>query len=257
MWRLTCALLAVVAVTSVRAESVSPRSGDELVSTVLSRCGGMECVKEYVLVYLDNVLGLQTDARSAQNIDNAIYKRVARVLETQEFRMRVPEVLAESTDIVYNPYSGLDVITNENESRGLLKKKLLLPFLLLFKLKTKLLMPIFVLLTSLKAFKALILSKLAIVLVLGFIIYQLVGKSGMPMPMMTMAPAEPPMPLYGAPVPGPSTPPTSSYEPGWEPNTGGPYSRVWTASNNDAQNMAYSAYYPGPSTSTGSSTSRP
>jgi len=79
------------------------------------------------------------------------------------------------------------------------------------------------------------------------------------MPMMTMspAPAEPPMSLYGAPAPGPSTAPPSSYEPGWEPNTGGPYSRVWSGSN-DAQNMAYSAYYPGSSsTSSGSSTTRP
>lgn len=68
------------------------------------------------------------------------------------------------------------------------------------------------------------------------------------MPMMSMAPAEPPASLYGAPMP-PSTP--SSYEPQWEPNQGGPYQRVWTGSN-DAQNMAYSAYYPG-----SSSTSRP
>lgn len=65
----------------------------------------------------------------------------------------------------------------------------------------------------------------------------------MPLPMMSMAPAEPPAPLYGVPT-GPSTP--SSYEASWEPNHGGPYQRVWTGSN-DAQNMAYSAYYPAPS----------
>ncbi|KAF7279537.1 DUF1676 domain-containing protein Osi20 [Rhynchophorus ferrugineus] len=255
MWRITCAVL-VIATVAI-AERATPRSGGELVDSVLSRCGDMRCVKENVLEYLDNVLGLQTDARSAKDIDAAIFKRAARVLQTQEFRMKVPSVIAEGTDIVYNPDSGLDIVTDENESRGILKKKLLFPILLLLKLKMKLLTPILLALTSLKALKALILSKLAILLVLGFIIYQLCAKSGMPMPMMTMAPAEPPMTAYGAPAPGPSTAPPSSYEPGWEPNTGGPYARVWTASN-DAQNLAYSAYYPGSSSSSsGSSTSRP
>ncbi|CAG9760737.1 unnamed protein product [Ceutorhynchus assimilis] len=256
MWKLTCAILVVIA--AVGAEKITPRTGDDLVSSVMNTCSDMGCVKEHVLEYLDNVLGIQSEARSLQNIDNAIYKRAARVLETQEFRVKVPQAIAENTEIVYNPKSGLDIATDENESRGILKKKLLLPFLILFKLKTKLLMPIFVFLASLKAFKALILSKLAIVLVLGFIIYQLCAKSGMPMPMMTMAPAEPPASLYGAPAPGPSTAPPSSYEPGWEPNTGGPYARVWTApSNNEAQNLAYSAYYPGSSGSSSASTSRP
>lgn len=59
-----------------------------------------------------------------------------------------------------------------------MKKKLLFPLLLLFKLKMKLLMPIFVALIGLKATKALILSKLAILIVLGFIVYQFLGKSG-------------------------------------------------------------------------------
>lgn len=123
-------------------------------------------------------------------------------------------------------------------------------------------MPIFVALIGLKATKALILSKLAILIVIGFIAYQFLGKSGklgtlivlkkkytdyfisgMPMPMMSMAPAEPPAPLYGPPS-APSTP--SSYEPSWDSHNGGPYQRVWTGSN-DAQSMAYSAYYPGSS----------
>lgn len=122
-----------------------------------------------------------------------------------------------------------------------MKKKLLLPVLLLLKLKLKALMPIFVALIGLKSLKALILSKLAIAIVLGFIVYQFIGKSGMPMPMLSMAPAEPPAPLYGAPPPSPAPP--SSYEPSWEPNQGGPYSRVWTNANeNNAQNLAYSAY---------------
>lgn len=64
-------------------------------------------------------------------------------------------------------------------ARGLLlKKKLLLPILLLLKLKLKALMPIFVALIGLKALKALILSKLAIAIVIGFVAYQLFSKSG-------------------------------------------------------------------------------
>jgi hypothetical protein len=63
-------------------------------------------------------------------------------------------------------------------ARGLLKKKLLLPVLLLLKLKMKALMPIFVALIGIKALKALVLSKLAIVLVVGFIVLQLVKKGG-------------------------------------------------------------------------------
>lgn len=77
----------------------------------------------------------------------------------------------------------------------------------------------------------------------------------MPMPLTMMpAPAEPPAPLYG--VPNASTAPPSSYEPGWEPNQGGPYQRVWSVSNTDPQSLAYSAYYPGTSSSS-SSTSGP
>jgi hypothetical protein len=202
-----------------------------------------------------------------QNVDAAIFKRAAKVFKTHEIKVKLPEMIFDKTEIVYNPKSGLDVATTDSEcksidghrsgvpnqcfaARGLLKKKLLLPILLLLKLKMKALMPIFVAIIGLKSLKALILSKLAILIVLGFIAYQLLGKSGMPMP-ISMAPAEPPASMYGP----PSTPPPSSYEPGWEPNQGGPYSRVWTSnSDNTAQNLAYSAYYPGASSS---STSRP
>lgn len=60
----------------------------------------------------------------------------------------------------------------------MLKKKLLLPILLLLKLKLKALMPILVAIIGIKSLKALILSKLAIVLVVGFIAYQFLAKSG-------------------------------------------------------------------------------
>ncbi|KAG5893946.1 hypothetical protein JTB14_009693 [Gonioctena quinquepunctata] len=251
MWRF---LLTVVALAAYANGQNTPRSGDELVSTVLDNCIDMGCVKQNVLGYLDNVLDIKSDVRNAKNIDASIFKRAARVLQTNEFKFKIPEAIMEQTEIVYNPKSGLDIVSHETEgeSRGLgLKKKLLFPVLLLLKLKMKLLMPLFVALIGLKATKALILSKLAILIVLGFIVYQFLGKSGMPM-MMSMAPAEPPASLYGAPAP--STAPPSSYEPGWEPNQGGPYQRVWSG-NNDPQSLAYSSYYPG--TSAGSTTSRP
>lgn len=70
-----------------------------------------------------------------------------------------------------------------SQARGLLKKKLLLPFLVLLKLKMKALMPIFVALIGLKAMKALILSKLALIVVVGFVAMQFLKKGGMPAPM--------------------------------------------------------------------------
>lgn len=74
------------------------------------------------------------------------------------------------------------------------------------------------------------------------------------MPVMTPA-TEPPAPVYGAPAASTTAP--DSYQPSWEPS--GPYSRVWSpsVSNNDAQSMAYSAYYPGTSSSASSTTTRP
>ena len=117
-----------------------------------------------------------------------------------------------------------------------LKKKLLLPALLLLKLKLKAILPIVVKLIAIKALKALILSKLAITLVLGFIGYQLFQKKSA----MAMAPVEP------------STAAPSTYDPSnWDnPNAGGPYARVWEPA---AHQMAYSAYYPSSVSSSSSS----
>lgn len=101
-------------------------------------------------------------------------------------------------------------------------------------------MPIFVAIIGVKALKALVLSKLAILLVAGFLIMQLCKKTGMPMPTMPMTVEPAPPTAYGAPAAtGPSTP-ASSYDPSWDPNasSGGPYSRVW-----DPHQMAYSGYY--------------
>ncbi|KAG8243150.1 Protein of unknown function (DUF1676) [Homalodisca vitripennis] len=123
-------------------------------------------------------------------------------------------------------------------TRDMMKQKLLLPLLLLIKLKLKALTPILVALVGLKAMKALILSKISILLVIGFLAVQLFKKAGMMpmMPPMTMEPAAPP--AYGPPAPAAPAPPVtmSSYEPSWEP-AGGPYQRNW-----DTHQVVYSAY---------------
>lgn len=112
----------------------------------------------------------------------------------------------------------------------------------------KALMPLIVKIIGLKAIKALILSKIAIKLVLGFLFFNVIKKFlGMKMnmsPMMSMMPPEPLMPVYGAPIP--TT--TSSYEPnGWD-NQGGPYAR-WdspstSSSSYSSHNLAYNSYSP-------------
>uniref|UniRef100_A0A182MK03 Protein osiris 20 n=1 Tax=Anopheles culicifacies TaxID=139723 RepID=A0A182MK03_9DIPT len=236
-------------------EEERPRiaSSEELLSSIVNECfdgaSVMGCLKGKVLLYLDGMLGLrEEEARSFEdrNVDEVIFDRVGRVLATHEIRVQLPE----DTVVSYRADKGLDIdvlpagLATEAARGHLLKKKLLLPVLLLLKLKMKALMPIFLGLIGLKAMKALILSKLAITLVLGFLIAQLVKKSGlgMPMSMMPMMPA--PAAEYGAPVPASSTP-ASSYEPSsWE-SSSGPYSRVWEPSTSgSSHSLAYSSYYP-------------
>lgn len=124
------------------------------------------------------------------------------------------------------------------------------------KLKMKALMPIFVAIIGLKATKALILSKLAITLVLGFIIMQLVKKTGMGMP-MSMMPMMPAMTAdtYGTPS-TPATPDTSYGPSAWDSSaSGSSYSRIWEPQAS-SHNLAYNSYYPSSSSSvTGSAAS--
>lgn len=115
----------------------------------------------------------------------------------------------------------------------------------------KALMPIFVAIIGLKAMKALILSKLAITIVLGFLIAQLVKKTGLGMPMSMMpmmAGAQEPAMGYGPPT-TPATPDTSYGPAAWEPASG---SSSYTANRvswepsaaASSHNLAYSSYYP-------------
>ncbi|XP_061723593.1 uncharacterized protein LOC133529797 [Cydia pomonella] len=246
-------------------EVITPRlsTSEDLLDSVISDCFDTSepsaCLKVKVLSYLDTQLGVNKEsARSFddKNIDKVIFDRVGRILNANEFRFKLPEFIFQNAEVSYRADRGFDVEFPEEsengEARGLLKKKLLLPVLLLLKLKMKAIMPILVTIIGIKAVKALILSKLAITLVLGFLIYNLVLKKGA-MPMM-MAPTDaPPAPQYGPPASQygpPSTPaaPADSYgSPQWEPSSSGPYSRVW-----DPSQLAYSSYFPSESSSSGS-----
>ncbi|XP_011567300.2 uncharacterized protein LOC105396990 [Plutella xylostella] len=267
-----CLCLVLAAAALVNGYSVAdnevvetPRlqSSDELLDSVVSDCFQAEsstgCLKTKVLSFLDTKLGMTTESARAfeeNNIDKVIFDRVGRILNSHEFRVRLPEFIFQSAEVTYRADRGLDVdfpeeseVDGNGEARGILKKKLLLPVLLLLKLKMKALMPIMVTMIGIKAIKALILSKLAIGLVVGFLVYNLLqAKKGAGMMMMTPTDA-PPASQYGPPASqygAPSTPaaPADSYSPQWEPASSGPYARVW-----DPSQLAYSSYYPGDSSS--------
>jgi len=136
---------------------------------------------------------------------------------------------------------------------GMMQDKMLMPLMMMMKMKLKMLMPIMMALVSMKATKALVLSKVAIMLVLGFLLKEFLKKSGIPgLPLHLPGfpgPAEPsstsgPPPMYGPPQ-------SSSYESSssWEP-TG--YS---SHSSDSAHSMAYNSYQPSSSSSSGSSAS--
>ncbi|KAJ8684368.1 hypothetical protein QAD02_020160 [Eretmocerus hayati] len=229
----------------------SAARSEDLLTNALNDCIGADswtsCLKHEVLGFLDGKLGTTTAARSLDSVDEALVARAFKYFKGFEYGVDVPFIDAR---LKYRPARSLADLDLEfkndkvatAEARGLLKKKLLLPFLLLLKLKLKALMPIFVAIIGLKAMKALVLSKIAIVLVIGFLAVQFFKKGGMTPPMgMTM---EPPTPAYGVPS---LTTTTSGYEPvnSWDGN--GPYSRNWTPTNGvESQNLAYN-YYSGSS----------
>ncbi|CAO1435588.1 unnamed protein product [Diamesa serratosioi] len=238
-------------------------SSEQLLSSIINNCldgETMSCLKSNVLTYLDTKLGLQEENARAfdeKNVDKVIFDRVSRVLASNEFKVELPKLVFGNTIVSYRADRGIDFEMNDKpEARGhLLKKKLLFPVLLLLKLKMKALMPIFVAIIGLKATKALILSKLAITLVLGFIILQLVKKTGMAMP-MSMMPMMPAMPAdtYGTPS-TPATPDTSYGPSAWDSSAASSsYSRVWEPQAS-SHNLAYNSYYPSSSSSNTGSTS--
>lgn len=156
----------------------------------------------------------------------------------------------------------------------MMQQKALLPLLMMLKMKLKMITPIMLTLVSIKATKALLMSKLALLLVTVFMASQLFKKLGMHLPMLHPPMDAMPMSMTTPPAYGPPPAPSSSYgapaqpassygspsqssnyaEPNaWEPSSSSSntYSKIW-----DPQQLAYSAYYkPSSSSSSSSSTS--
>lgn len=184
-------LFFVIGLTALVA-GASASSRQDFLTKSLNECIAADswssCLKQEVLGYLDDKLGTTTEARSLDTVDEALIARTVKYLKSFDYGIDLPFVDAS---LKYRPsrsLADLDVEFKDNaiatnQARGILKKKLLLPFLLLLKLKLKALMPIFVAIIGLKALKALVLSKLAILLVVGFIAVQFFKKGGMAAPM--------------------------------------------------------------------------
>lgn len=158
---------------------VASCAADFLTDSV-SDCASAElwskCLKRRFLGYLDGQLG--ADTRSA-DLDEAVVARTGKYLKGFDYSLDLPLVGGK---VLYRPSRGLDDVELDlgaEGGRGLLKKKLLLPVLLLLKLKFKALMPIFMAIIGLKAMKALIMSKLALLIVVAFVALQFFKKGGM------------------------------------------------------------------------------
>lgn len=146
---------------------------------------------------------------------------------------------------------------------GMMQDKMLMPLMMMMKMKMKMLMPIMMALVSMKATKALILSKVAIFLVLGFIIKEFLKKSGgipgLPLHLPGFPGADPST-TVGPPVMHPQYgPPQSSsgYESSssWEPTGYSSSSGSHSSGSDSSHSMAYSSYLPSSSSSSSASLS--
>ncbi|XP_022196226.2 uncharacterized protein LOC111053614 [Nilaparvata lugens] len=253
-------------------------SADGLVSSVFLDCldnqqSPMHCIRVKTLEYLESVVpskrALKTPPAEVTDdgeLDARIGERVQRFVDSHQFKLRLPEFFFQGATLVFTPAKSLldfdvEFPQTTGEQRSVdqardMKKNMLLPLLMLIKLKLKTIIPILLTVVHVKATKALIMSKLALLLVGGFLAFQILQKKQMMQMMMaesTPSPASaygPPAPTYGPPTNSygpPSTVATvSSYEApiydvpsSWEPSPAqGPYARVgW-----DAQSMAYNGY---------------
>ncbi|KAK7603042.1 hypothetical protein V9T40_003041 [Parthenolecanium corni] len=193
------------------------------------------CLKLKVLHYFDYDVGRIGNPRSlsendVEKIDRLVVKRFQRYMKNNEVRVQLPEFFFQGATLVFSPKKSLtdfDVVfpkVSENEDRSMsaardmMQQKALLPLLMMLKMKLKMITPIMLTLVSIKATKALVMSKLALLLVTIFMASQFVKKLGMSLPILH-PPMEMPMsmmttpPAYGPPAaPSPSYgSPSSSY----------------------------------------------
>lgn len=107
---------------SVFTETPRINSGDEMVSSILNNCYDLDCLKGTVLSYLNTLVNERSDAGRSLNtadVDEAIYNRVGRILNTYEFRMPLPETFFHKSEITYRADRGIDVeVSKEAANEG-------------------------------------------------------------------------------------------------------------------------------------------
>lgn len=126
-----CILLASIALVrgyAIKDNEVAPsnlQTSDELLESVISECFEaevpMSCLKVKVLLFLDKRLGITSQSARAleeKNIDRVIYDRVARILNTNEFRVQLPQLLFQGAEVSYRADRGLDVEFPEESENG-------------------------------------------------------------------------------------------------------------------------------------------
>ncbi|XP_060853658.1 uncharacterized protein LOC132931721 [Rhopalosiphum padi] len=255
---LSVVVLAAVAVT-MAGVAVADRPVDGLLDRVLDRCslgpGAVGCLKGNVLEFLRDGRAADVDA----DVDSELVRAAGAYIERRVNEPTAPAVrpgrAMDNNDAApaaaAAPAATTTTTARADMEMGMMQDKMLMPLMMMMKMKLKMLMPIMMAIVSMKATKALVLSKVAIMLVLGFLVKEFLKKSGIPgLPIHLPGfpgPSEPsstsaPPPMYGPPQ-------SSSYESSssWEP-TG--YS---SHSSDSAHSMAYNSYQP--SSSSGSSAS--
>ncbi|XP_060878067.1 uncharacterized protein LOC132950569 [Metopolophium dirhodum] len=261
---LSVVVLAAVALAVAGVAVAADRPVDGLLDRVLDRCslgpGAVGCLKGNVLEFLRD--GRAADVEADGDVDAELVRAAGAYIERRvnEPNVATPVRDARAMDNEAGPAASAAAAaaTTTTTARadmemGMMQDKMLMPLMMMMKMKLKMLMPIMMALVSMKATKALVLSKVAIMLVLGFLLKEFLKKSGIPgLPLHLPGfpgSAEPsstsgPPPMYGPPQ-------SSGYESSssWEP-TG--YS---SHSSDSAHSMAYNSYQPSPSSSSGSSAS--
>lgn len=115
-------------------------SGDELVSSIVNECldgETMPCLKGKVLTYLDTQLNIDEQHERSfgkSDVDEKIYNRVARLLNTKEFRVQLPETFFDNAALSFRSDRGIDIdLPNEVVEEGLIIFFLFAHFENLFK----------------------------------------------------------------------------------------------------------------------------
>ncbi|NP_001155697.1 osiris 20-like precursor [Acyrthosiphon pisum] len=260
---LSVVVLAAVALAVAGVAVAADRPVDGLLDRVLDRCslgpGAVGCLKGNVLEFLRD--GRAADVEADGDVDAELVRAAGAYIERRvnEPNVAAPVRDARAMDNDAGPAASAAAAASATTTTtaradmemGMMQDKMLMPLMMMMKMKLKMLMPIMMALVSMKATKALVLSKVAIMLVLGFLLKEFLKKSGIPgLPLHLPGfpgSAEPsstsgPPPMYGPPQ-------SSGYESSssWEP-TG--YS---SHSSDSAHSMAYNSYQPSPSSSSSGS----